>query len=196
MSASSGSLTLNLEGRQVQAVLGKPEGTAQGLAVVAHPHPLFGGTMDNKVVQTLARACVTAGWECLRFNFRGVGSSQGVYDEGRGETQDLVKLVEQLAPHAPLVLAGFSFGAFVTCQAVQALWPTGRLKKSYWWVPQSAISPPLLCRLKPMNTHWSFTEKVTTRSLYQPSWTGPDRSNCPSPSFPARGISFMDNCPC
>ena len=129
MSALSTSLHLSIGGRQVQAVLDKPLGTAQGLAVVAHPHPLFGGTMDNKVVQTLARACVTAGWECLRFNFRGVGSSEGVYDEGRGETQDLVALVEQLAPDAPLVLAGFSFGAFVTCQAVQALWPTGRLKK-------------------------------------------------------------------
>ena len=129
MSAHSSSLQLTIEGRLVQAALDKPIGTSKGLAVVAHPHPLFGGTMDNKVVQTLARACVASGWECLRFNFRGVGSSQGVYDEGRGETQDLVALVEQFAPDAPLVLAGFSFGAFVTCQAVQALWPTGRLKK-------------------------------------------------------------------
>ncbi len=122
-------LHLQLADRQVQAVLDKPAGTAKGLAVVAHPHPLFGGTMENKVVQTLARACVAEGWDCLRFNFRGVGNSQGAYDEGRGETQDLVELAEQLAPHAPLVLAGFSFGAFVTCQAVQTLWPTGRLKK-------------------------------------------------------------------
>jgi len=129
VSAHSSSLQLTIEGRLVQAALDKPAGTSKGLAVVAHPHPLFGGTMDNKVVQTLARACVASGWECLRFNFRGVGASEGVYDEGRGETQDLVALVEQLAPDAPLILAGFSFGAFVTCQAVQALWPTGRLKK-------------------------------------------------------------------
>jgi alpha/beta superfamily hydrolase len=129
VSATSTSLDLSIEGRQVQAVLDLPDGEARGLAVVAHPHPLFGGTMDNKVVQTLARACVATGWQCLRFNFRGVGSSEGVYDEGHGESQDLVALVEQLAPEAPLVLAGFSFGAFVTCQAVQALWPTGRLKK-------------------------------------------------------------------
>jgi hypothetical protein len=129
VSAHSSSLQLTIEGRLVQAALDKPAGTSKGLAVLAHPHPLFGGTMDNKVVQTLARACVASGWQCLRFNFRGVGSSQGVYEEGRGETQDLVALVEQLAPDAPLVLAGFSFGAFVTCQAVQALWPTGRLQK-------------------------------------------------------------------
>jgi uncharacterized protein len=129
VSAHSSSLQLTIEGRLVQAALDKPAGTSKGLAVVAHPHPLFGGTMDNKVVQTLARACVASGWECLRFNFRGVGASEGVYDEGRGETQDLVALVNQLAPQAPLVLAGFSFGAFVTCQAVQALWPTGRLQK-------------------------------------------------------------------
>ena len=122
-------LDLKLSTRHVEAVLDKAEGVSRGLAVVAHPHPLFGGTMDNKVVQTLARACVACGWDCLRFNFRGVGSSQGVYDEGRGETEDLLALVDQLAPDSPVVLAGFSFGAFVTCQAVQSLWPTGRLKK-------------------------------------------------------------------
>jgi len=122
-------LDLKLSTRHVEAVLDKAEGVSLGLAVVAHPHPLFGGTMDNKVVQTLARACVASGWDCLRFNFRGVGSSEGVYDEGRGETEDLLALVDQLAPDSPVVLAGFSFGAFVTCQAVQYLWPKGRLKK-------------------------------------------------------------------
>ena len=135
-------------------MLDKADGVSLGLAVVAHPHPLFGGTMDNKVVQTLARACVASGWDCLRFNFRGVGSSEGVYDEGRGETQDLLALVAQLAPESPLVLAGFSFGAFVACQAVQSLWPTGRLQKSYWWARRSAISPPAHCPLKCMSTVW------------------------------------------
>ena len=129
MSSHSQPLNLTVQDRLVQAVLDKPAGMAQGLAVVAHPHPLFGGTMDNKVVQTLARACVATGWNCLRFNFRGVGNSEGMYDEGRGETKDLLALVAQLAPNEPLVLAGFSFGAFVACQAVEALWPGGRLKK-------------------------------------------------------------------
>lgn len=147
-------LDLKLSGRHVDAVLDKADGVSLGLAVVAHPHPLFGGTMDNKVVQTLARACVASGWDCLRFNFRGVGSSEGVYDEGRGETQDLLALVAQLAPKSPLVLAGFSFGAFVACQAVQSLWPTGRLQKSYWWARRSAISPPAHCPLKCMSTVW------------------------------------------
>ena len=122
-------LDLKLSGRHVEAVLDKAESVSLGLAVVAHPHPLFGGTMDNKVVQTLARACVACGWDCLRFNFRGVGSSEGVYDEGQGETADLLALVAQLAPDSPLVLAGFSFGAFVACQSLQSLWPTGRIKK-------------------------------------------------------------------
>ena len=73
-------LTLQVQGRAVEAVLENAEGVAKGLAVVAHPHPLYGGTMDNKVVQTLARAFVQTGWNCLRFNFRGVGASEGVYD--------------------------------------------------------------------------------------------------------------------
>lgn len=100
-----------------------------GVAVVSHPHPLFGGTLHNKVVQTLTRACVQAGWTVVRHNFRGVGQSQGVHDHGVGEATDLLAVIEAQAPTGPLVLAGFSFGAFVTCQALaqlQAL-PTPRV---------------------------------------------------------------------
>lgn len=102
---------------------------ARGVAVIAHPHPLFGGTMDNKVVQTLARAFVQCGWTTLRFNFRGVGQSAGAHDEGRGEAEDLLQVVAQLAPQGPLCLAGFSFGAFVTSHAVAALAPQRQLDK-------------------------------------------------------------------
>ena len=99
-----------------------PDGVApRGTAVIAHPHPLFGGTMDNKVVQTIARAFVLSGWRAVRFNFRGVGASEGVYDEGRGELQDLLAVVGHSAPDGALALAGFSFGAFVTSHAVAAL---------------------------------------------------------------------------
>jgi alpha/beta superfamily hydrolase len=100
----------------------QPEGTPVGTALIAHPHPLFGGTMDNKVVQTLARAFVQCGWTALRFNFRGVGGSAGSYDEGRGEAQDFLALADALAPQGPLAVAGFSFGAFVAAQALQSLW--------------------------------------------------------------------------
>ena len=94
----------------------------RGVAVIAHPHPLFSGTMDNKVVQTIARACVQCGYTAVRFNFRGVGASAGTYDEGRSEGEDLLAVVQQAAPDGPLVLAGFSFGAFVTSHALAALW--------------------------------------------------------------------------
>ncbi len=123
-------LDVQVAGRRVQAVLDASESSAKGLAVVAHPHPLYGGTMDNKVVQTLSRAFVQSGWHCLRFNFRGVGGSEGVHDDGIGETQDLLNLVDQVAPDGPLALAGFSFGAFVACQALHDLWPTGRVQKT------------------------------------------------------------------
>lgn len=95
---------------------------ARGVAVIAHPHPLFGGTMDNKVVQTLARAFVSTGWTAVRFNFRGVGASEGVHDEGRGETEDYRAIVAQLAPEGAIAVAGLSFGAFVAINALQALW--------------------------------------------------------------------------
>ena len=129
MAASAQALWLDLPGGRHQAVLEKAATPAKGLAFVAHPHPLFGGTMDNKVVQTLSRAFLQSGWDCLRFNFRGVGQSEGIYDEGLGETEDVLEALRQLAPEGPLALAGFSFGAFVACQTISQMWPTQRLQK-------------------------------------------------------------------
>lgn len=129
MNPRTQALTLSGPAGAIEALQDEPgldAGQApRGVAVIAHPHPLFGGTMNNKVVQTLARAFVQAGWRAVRFNFRGVGASAGSYDEGRGELADLLAVVGQVAPpDQPLALAGFSFGAFVTSHAVAALWPT------------------------------------------------------------------------
>ena len=105
----------------IEVAIDRPEASPLGVAVIAHPHPLHGGTLTNKVVQTLARAFVSTGWTAVRFNFRGVGRSEGVYDEGRGELDDLLAVVRTQAAGGPLCLAGFSFGAFVTSHAVQRL---------------------------------------------------------------------------
>lgn len=94
---------------------------ARGTAVVCHPHPLHGGTLDNKVVQTIARAYVQAGWRAVRFNFRGVGRSQGQWDEGRGEVDDAWAVIQSQAPQGALALAGFSFGSFVAAQVAHRL---------------------------------------------------------------------------
>src|SRR6187551_352591 len=124
---------LRLEGAvgiiEAQRDLPADAAASHGVAVIAHPHPLFGGTMDNKVVQTLARAFVQAGWTALRFNFRGVGASAGSHDEGRGETEDMLALVAEQAPEGPLALAGFSFGSFVASRALQTLWPARSIDK-------------------------------------------------------------------
>lgn len=110
----------------IEVAIDLPEAPAPGCAVIAHPHPLHGGTLTNKVVQTLARAAVLAGLTAIRFNFRGVGRSEGVYDEGRGELDDLLSVVQALAPEGPLVVAGFSFGGFVASHAVERLHAQGR----------------------------------------------------------------------
>jgi len=85
-------------------------------AVICHPHPLYGGTMENKVVTTLARALQECAFPTVRFNFRGVGASGGSYDEGRGETDDAAAVADWAAarwPSSGLIVAGFSFGAYV-----------------------------------------------------------------------------------
>lgn len=94
----------------IECAVDVPPGAPRGLALIAHPHPVYGGTLDNKVVQTLARAFVELGYEAWRPNFRGVGKSEGAYDEGRGEVEDLAAVLEHARPRA-VVLAGFSFGA-------------------------------------------------------------------------------------
>lgn len=112
-----------IEALRDRAVLSDANPTPRGVAIVAHPHPLFAGTMNNKVVQTLARALAQSGWDAYRFNFRGVGQSEGEHAGGIGEAQDFLRVVEQVAPTGPLALGGFSFGTFVVAQAVQSLHP-------------------------------------------------------------------------
>ena len=107
----------------LECVLDAPElATPRGVAVICHPNPQFGGTLDNKVVQTLVRAFLHLGYRTVRLNFRGVGASEGAWDEGRGEVDDALAVVEaQRDASLPLVLAGFSFGAYVASQAASRL---------------------------------------------------------------------------
>ena len=101
-----------------------PGGARRGLALIAHPHPLHGGTMENKVVQTLAKAFAELGYLAARVNFRGVGQSEGVYDEGVGEAEDMLALAGHMRREAgdlPVVLAGFSFGGYVQTRVAERL---------------------------------------------------------------------------
>ena len=122
MNSQTQRITWRGEAGAIEGLLDQPDGDSRGVAVVAHPHPLFGGTMDNKVVQTLARAFVQCGWTVARFNFRGVGASDGAHDAGAGEARDFLSVVEQVAPTGALAIAGFSFGSFVASHVIQGLW--------------------------------------------------------------------------
>jgi alpha/beta superfamily hydrolase len=101
----------------LEVVLNVPDAPPAGIALITHPHSQQGGTLDNKVAQTLAKTFFALGYGAARFNFRGVGASGGTFDEGIGETDDALAVLayaqEALGPSLPIVLAGFSFGAFV-----------------------------------------------------------------------------------
>lgn len=102
----------------IECAVDAPAVPVRGVAVVCHPHPQHGGTMDNKVVQTLSRAYLLLGYRCVRFNFRGVGASAGEWAEGVGEIDDALAVIDALRdPALPFMLAGFSFGAYVASQA-------------------------------------------------------------------------------
>lgn len=103
-----------------------PDAAPRALVIVAHPLPTMGGTMDNKVVTTLAKTFAELGFATLRFNFRGVGASEGAFDSGNGEVEDVLAMVryaQEQQGDLPLVLAGFSFGGFVQARASQHLHP-------------------------------------------------------------------------
>jgi alpha/beta superfamily hydrolase len=113
----------------IECAIDDPAGAAppRGVAVLCHPHPQHGGTMDNKVVQTLARAALQCGLRAVRFNFRGVGASAGHWDEGQGEVGDALAVIDdQCLPALPLLLGGFSFGGFIAAEAAAQLSAAGR----------------------------------------------------------------------
>lgn len=124
--AAQHKLVFNGPAGQLEGVLHLPDEAPQAVAVVAHPLPTMGGTMDNKVVTTLAKAFVELGYAALRFNFRGVGASEGEFDSGNGEVEDVLAAVQHVRDefgHLPLILSGFSFGGYVQARAAQHLHP-------------------------------------------------------------------------
>jgi alpha/beta superfamily hydrolase len=139
---------------RLEVVLDWPAGDdPSGIAHIAHPHPLYGGSLDNKVVTTLSRAFGSLGWLCVRSNFRGVGASEGAHDGGRGELDDLMHLVQRVpqlpavaatsAPAGPVALAGFSFGSFVAAQAAVRLREAGRAARHLVLVGAAAGKWPM-----------------------------------------------------
>jgi alpha/beta superfamily hydrolase len=101
---------------QLEAQLRQPKSSPRGAVVLCHPHPVYGGTMDNRVVYRAAKAAAEAGFAALRFNFRGVGQSTGAFDQGIGEKEDVTAAIDWLEakyPGLPLALVGYSFGAWV-----------------------------------------------------------------------------------
>lgn len=126
---STEQLTLSGPAGALEAILEQPkEGAVVGSVVVCHPHPLHGGTMQNKVAHTLARAFANCGLQALRFNFRGVGQSDGAFDDGEGELQDVLaaaKWLQERSVALPLWFAGFSFGAAMAVRAAAESAPAG-----------------------------------------------------------------------
>jgi alpha/beta superfamily hydrolase len=111
----------NLEG-----IAQLPDSEPRAIAVIAHPLPTMGGTMDNKVVTTLSKTFMDLGFAALRFNFRGVGASEGTFDSGNGEVEDTLAVIDyarQSFGELPLVLSGFSFGGYVQARVAQHLHP-------------------------------------------------------------------------
>lgn len=117
-------LRIKVPAGHLETVIEEPEGAPRGLALIAHPHPLKGGSLDNKVAWALARAALACGLIAVRPNFRGVGGSSGVFDDGIGETEDLLALAASVASHygdLSWTLMGFSFGAYVQHRVAREL---------------------------------------------------------------------------
>ncbi|WP_394807403.1 alpha/beta hydrolase [Nitrosomonas sp.] len=115
---------------KLEVILGEPESFPKGIAIIAHPHPLHGGTMDNKVIHTLFTTLLALGFIAAKFNFRGVGKSEGTFDHGIGEIEDVMAVTQtirdQFNAHSadlPLLLAGFSFGGAIQLHAAEQLVP-------------------------------------------------------------------------
>ena len=187
---------------KVETVIDDPETDRRGLLLVAHPHPLHGGSLDNKVVATLAKTALDRGWVAVRPNFRGVGMSEGTFDGGVGETEDLlavVRFVEKSYPDLPWVLAGFSFGAYVQHRLRQQM-PAQRLiliapaVTMYEFAPvpvdtvvifgdADELIPPTAMQ------HWADAQHLTVKRI-------PDAGHFFHGKLKELKQAFLESCPC
>jgi alpha/beta superfamily hydrolase len=174
---------------EIACALDAPAATSapRGVAVVCHPHPQHGGTMDNKVVMTLARAFVALGYTSVRFNFRGVGASQGHWDEGHGEVDDALAVVAALrAPGRPLLLAGFSFGGYVASQAAARLAPEAAAERLVLVGPAASRFPLATVPADTLVVHGELDDVVPLHAVLD--WARP--MSLPVTVLPGAGHFF------
>jgi uncharacterized protein len=179
---------------QIECAVDAPaDGTAQrGVAVIAHPHPLFGGTMDNKVAQTIARAFVLMGYQAVRFNFRGVGATEGTHDEGRGEAADMLAVIAaHRRPGLPLALAGFSFGGYVTTLAAAQLTGTDAAERLLLVGPSTQRATPAPVPADTVVIHGEADDVVPLSATLD--WARPQ--NLPVTVMPGVGHFFHGQLP-
>jgi uncharacterized protein len=165
----------------MEVVVDAPVDPPLGIAVVAHPQPLLGGSAKHKVPHVLARALHDKGWLAVRPNFRGVGASEGTHDHGIGETDDVLALIQQMRathPTLPLALVGFSFGAFVQSRVARRLadageavyrvvlagLPVGEVEGGRQYEPDAPLPDTLI-------VHGEYDERVPLRALLD--WARP-----------------------
>jgi alpha/beta superfamily hydrolase len=177
MNAQTEKLLIDGPAGKIEVALDRPDAAPRGIALVAHPHPLFGGTMDNKVAQTLARTFVQLGYTTYRSNFRGVGQTAGEHDNGIGEREDLLAVIEHMRAQpgqadVPIVLAGFSFGTFVLSHVAKRMLESGQAIERMVFVGTAAsrweVAPV------PENTlviHGEVDDTVPVASVYD--WARP-----------------------
>lgn len=161
----------------IEALVAVPATDPVGLALVCHPHPLHGGALSNKVTYTVAAAALKQGFVAARFNFRGVGKSAGVHDGGRGETADTVAMARWLRQQMPgleLLLAGFSFGGFVSLKASAAAAPALQISIAppFNYFPDEPAPPRPACPWLVVHARddgvVDFEETRTALARYQP----------------------------
>lgn len=171
----------------IECAIDLPPRDALGTAVICHPHPQGGGTLDNKVVQTLARAFVQLGWRSVRFNFRGVGGSAGAWDDGVGEVDDALAVIQALrSPGEAFMLAGFSFGAYVASQAAARLAPEDKPRRMVLVGPSTAKQQMAEVPADSLVIHGETDEIVPLASTL--AWARPQ--SLPVVVFPGVGHFF------
>lgn len=176
---------------RIECAIDRTRAAPRGLALVCHPHPQFGGSLDNKVVQTVARAFLERGWSSVRFNFRGVGESEGTWGEGEGEIEDALSVLASWRARPefaglPFCLAGFSFGGYVAAEVAHRM-PEGAKPRRIVLVGPSTEKQAV--PIVPADTvviHGEVDEVVPLAATF--AWVRPQ--NLPVLVFPGVGHFF------